>query len=46
MQKKIYTFFNSCDVDHKVNEEGSLIKILKKGTKEIIFAINDYKMLS
>jgi len=42
MQRKIYTFWESCDVGLKVNEQGSIVKLVKTGTEEIIFAINDY----
>lgn len=42
MQRKIYTFWESCDVGIKVNQQGSLVKLVRPGTEEIILAINDY----
>lgn len=45
MQRKLYTFWQSCDVGIKINEPGSIIKLVRSGTQEIIFAINDYTWL-
>lgn len=42
MQRKLYSLWESCNVGVKVKEQGSIVKLVKTGTEEILFAINDY----
>lgn len=42
MQRKLYSLWESCNVGVKIKEQGSIVKLVKAGTEEILFAINDY----